>query len=104
MISDIKHSYSFSVSVLVSSFLTTASSQTSPSGFERVQVEGEFDEEWLVWVEARVTFKNELLGRSVLRIKVTFFGFILAFLMKGLVFGDVFFAFRIVCSFLALLV
>ena len=26
------------------------------------QVEGEFDEEWLVWVEARVTFKNEHLG------------------------------------------
>lgn len=26
------------------------------------QVEGEFDEEWLVWVEARVTFKNEQLG------------------------------------------
>jgi len=25
-------------------------------------VEGEFDEEWLVWVEARVTFKNEHLG------------------------------------------
>ena len=25
------------------------------------QVEGEFDEEWLVWVEARVTFKNEHL-------------------------------------------
>ncbi|CAK9112984.1 1-alkyl-2-acetylglycerophosphocholine esterase [Durusdinium trenchii] len=24
------------------------------------KVEGEFDEEWLVWVEARVTFKNEL--------------------------------------------
>ena len=25
------------------------------------QVEGEFDEEWLVWVEAEVTFRNELL-------------------------------------------
>ena len=29
------------------------------------QVEGEFDEEWLVWVEARVTFKNEYLGVEI---------------------------------------
>ena len=29
------------------------------------KVEGEFDEEWLVWVEARVTFKNELDPKCV---------------------------------------